>query len=755
MCFAAACRLELPEKVRLSGDSKFSFYMEDSVKPMKISDYLGLDEIRDIFDSDGDFPGEFGVYQYQYKADPPLPSDEIMTYLLSYTPVPIELELSAAAFNFNTQQEKITLASLAVPDLDKGVELPISLVTGIEADTSFPLEIADVMFKVFENPDFKEARIKEGYFTLESEDFNFTDLKIHFGNAADFVIPDERGYPLDGRTVDKDFAIYLSGSMTSKQALSGSPESAGSAKISFTPHIKKIDSLSVDASGISLGSADIPVALGDLKSWVKSVSFSKVGTLLKIETGPGPFPNDAAPYATGISLTIEDTTADSAGNKLLYKSVSGEINDKSFYTGSGGSLVLPDSDDDGDGFTVDFTTVAPTVTLTITPKIPGDLVIRDLDMDAFGQDRTLTFSAVPQPVFEWTSAVVNPEEKVSQLEEADPSKDLRHFVFPEGEGIDFSGFTEPLAEVFGDRADDIQFEDIHLYLYIKHKKTDGEGGAGYLLDNEGTKLKLAAVYTNKDGVSDTESALTGDDGIGAGDPDVPAPDFDGSSTVYANELNAQFEPIEFHQFFNDRVSQFKIKGELTLPNEVTVEPNEIFNVELEPILVFKFPMVLKLPVDQGKDYAEVDLAALMPGENGEDLFKRDNDDLDDFLNEHTRDLEAVLDVRYLNNLSLGGIRLFVDLRPDLGPGDPAKPPEEVFNISAGEHSLEPVSLGREDIKAPFRPGFKLQIPEDGTQSGFASLEIRREDSPDAGFTLKRIALSVQVGIEKTFPRVAQ
>ena len=188
---------------------------------------------------------------------------------------------------------------------------------------------------------------------------------------------------------------------------------------------------------------------------------------------------------------------------------------------------------------------------------------------------------------------------------------------------------------------------------------------------------------------------------------------------------------------------------------MTVEPNGIFNVELEPILVFKFPLVLKLPVDTGKDYAEVDLAALMPGENGEDLFKRDNDDLDDFLNEHTRDLEAVLDIRYSNNLSLGGIRLLVDLRPGLLPGNPAKPPEKVFNISAGEHSLEPVSLGREDIKAPFRPGLKLQIPQDGPGSGFASLKIRREDSPDAGFTLKRIALNVQVGIEETFPGLAQ
>jgi hypothetical protein len=729
--------------------------MEDSIKPMKISDYLGLDEIRDIFNNGGDFPGEFAVYRYQYKAESPLPSDEIMTYLLSYTPVPIELELSAAAFNFNTKQEKLTLASLDVPDLDRSEDLSFPVLTAIGAGKPFPLESGGVNFKVFENPGFNEARISEGYFTLESEDFNFEDLKIRFGNSANFAIPDDRGYPLDGQTVDGDFTVQLSGSMTSKRDLSGSPESPGSAKIKFIPHIKKVDSLSIDVSGIPASPADIPVELGDLKSWVKSVSFSKAGTLLKIEAGPGPFPNDAAPYATGISLTVEDTTAGSQENKLLYKPVSGVIGDKSFYTGSGGSLALPDSSDGFDVFTVDFTKVASTVNLTVTPDIPGDLVIHDLDMEAFKQNRTLTFSAVPQPVFEWTSAVVDPAEKVRQIE-TDPSnpKDLRHFVFPEGDGIDFSGFTDPLAEVFGDKANDIQFGDIHLYLYIKHKKTEGEGG-GYLLDNSGTKLKLDAVYTDKNGVAGTETPLTGEEGIGVGSPGAAAPDFDSSSTNYTNELNAQFAPIPFQQYFNDRVSQFKIRAELTLPDEATVEPNEIFNVELEPMLVFKFPVVLKLPVDQGKNYADVDLAALMPGENGEDLFNRDNDDPDDFLNEYTRDLEAVLDIRYLNNLSLGGIRLLVDLRPGLDLGDPAKPPVEVFDVSAGEHSLEPVSLDREDIEAPFRPGLKLQIPEDEPGSGFASLEIKREDSPDPGFTLKRIALSVQVGIEKTFPRIDQ
>jgi hypothetical protein len=287
-----------------------------------------------------------------------------------------------------------------------------------------------------------------------------------------------------------------------------------------------------------------------------------------------------------------------------------------------------------------------------------------------------------------------------------------------------SEFTKNFDEFLD--ADNIKFDKIELYVYLPSEDLFNDA-----------QLNLNFKYPDKKG----EEPVDHTDGYNLEKPDNGAK-FEGldlgTEAVYKGTLPVQYNPIDVTDIFNDRPEQFWVEATVELPTKATIKRggDNDFKVHIEPDLVIKLPVKLRLTSDGGGENESdvvLDMSKMLPGEKGSDLLNRNSDD--DYIAENVKDLNLTMDFSYTNNLG-NGLTLVIG--------------SNELNIKEQSGSTS-ISFTLDDIKYPFRPAIKLKVPKKEDED-YALLALKRETGEDTpGFAITTMNLSTRVVIDREFP----
>jgi hypothetical protein len=735
---AGACSLEFPEKARITGSPKYSVSVgPETIDPLDLSDYLSIKELQKTIEEDDSLKDRLKIYEYTNTEE----TGGVLTYLIRYRPDPISRTMDTGGFTAQAEPVTEEVASFIIPDLNTNSgTIPFSMIVP-QSPSGTPIPVPPISQDLFSDPgqiSFTEAQIGSGSISIEANSLTIElkgitlSLESVTGGAAVPLKGNGETFSLKGEKIYPDSRLKIGGTISSSTAITSSTEII----ISVTPKIGFLNYMMVDKI---LDPIVFPINIGDMKAWIKAIDFSEVGASIHLST------SCTATSYTGPYPEITDIRIGAEAGPPFNLSFDEEKID-----------VLFDRD-------VDFTKGTPEHTIpvhfsgsesdmdleiTLTPANPGKVKILDVDLNAPYLGETITYTVTATPVFDWKTITFDPREL-----ESNPGE-LTEFAFPDiaEKPIDFNSFRSELRDKIGDQVDYIALDNVKFYPFIVT--------TGKFKEFKGDLILDLTAYDGYDETRPDDNKLDEPWIITLNDSDLAAADLgfnkpanfddnDVDSGRYKTKIVPQSEVFDIEDAINQWPEAFRIKGEITLPSEMTLEREDssVVEVGIVPELILLIPLNLRLTQELNTDYCylEFDVRDFIDDNGKQDLLDRDGP-FDDSVNEILDMVELFrLDMAYSNRI---GPTLYCDvyLNEDKYKSHEILIPD--FSLGSGDGNIGPIAISSKTAKDnyPLMPVLALKFRKAANQN-YALVTVNQGDFT---FAVRSVTLTAETFIDKEF-----
>jgi hypothetical protein len=777
--YLGACSMGLPEKISVRASPALDLPLGDYEYPKAEGKFIDIADLRETLGQDVIYdykkPGvdtqvflihyrqeldefKFDMNEYDFRVDDALELEEVQFDIPDLEalrqPRDINLKLHVEEFSDHLK-EQLTL---------HGGKLPAGTYSGIPI-VSEKIDIRDQGEKIEDA--FVQAVIREGYIDIEAKpgmgySLDLSGLKIKLyenSNAADVSATLENPVPqgggtyrflLNDKTVYRDTAVQLGGSVI--LTLTADHDPADGLPIEVTSDISSLSSVTMT---VEEKTVEERIDM-DFPPGVKSVTFDKIGALLKIDLS---HPVDGL----ALAVTMNFYTAGNSDPAFEFKNtvridmpdnLTEEISRFISIAQDGADVTI------GDEHTPLWDIVSAEITVTVNPQENnGDrkLTVRDLRT----ADTEFSVKAGAAADFEIARAVLDLNQFIpADYNSSSFPKDSDDKVFS------FSDFTGSLGENIN--INNLYLDEITLSVYLRGlDDVEGAPALGVWDTRPGLRL-IARDREDKDDpgveiagniIVDSGDSLDGYEELSAGDKTI---DFPPDSNVFTGELPpANFRTRKLTDFFNTKPEDMAIEYQFKFGNDFSIEWASLKNGEIARNivvdLVVELPMRLRLMEDDEPGYGSLTYSFYKDGEDEKDLFGREPDAEDPY-GDYLKYLDfASVELGYRNTLGLYGVELVIrgknsDFEKTVGP----LASEGTINLTLRGDEIPSRFIPQMVVRVPVDPP---PIPDDAPADPYGRrygiINVRRitgdGDNPPAQLCAFSIRVKAQTYIEEEFP----